>query len=61
MREIRLSRPALKLQLKPEESLMKGSLMIATSAVILLVGMLARIAMGIQQNFVLARRKRISI
>jgi hypothetical protein len=35
---------------------MIGSLMICTSAVILLVGMLAGIAMGIQQNFVLRRR-----
>src|ERR1700724_167597 len=33
---------------------MIGSLMMCTSAVILLVGMLAGIAMGIQQNFVLA-------
>ena len=33
---------------------MIGSLMICTSAVILLVGMLAGIAMGIEQNFVLA-------
>ena len=33
---------------------MIGSLMMCASAVILLVGMLAGIAMGIQQNFVLA-------
>ena len=33
---------------------MIGSLMMCTGAVILLVGMLAGIAMGIQQNFVLA-------
>jgi len=33
---------------------MIGSLMMCTSAVILLVGMLAGIVMGIQQNFVLA-------
>jgi hypothetical protein len=33
---------------------MIGSLMMCTSAVILLVGMLAGIAMGIEQNFVLA-------
>jgi hypothetical protein len=33
---------------------MIGSLMMCTSVVILLVGMLAGIAMGIQQNFVLA-------
>jgi hypothetical protein len=33
---------------------MIGSLMICTSAVILLAGMLAGIAMGIEQNFVLA-------
>ena len=33
---------------------MIGSLMICLSAVVLLVGMLAGIAMGIQQNFMLA-------
>jgi hypothetical protein len=33
---------------------MIGSLMMCTSAVVLLVGMLAGIAMGIEQNFVLA-------
>src|SRR5450432_628258 len=37
-----------------KERRMIGSLMICTSAVILLVGMLAGIAMGIEQNFVLA-------
>src|SRR5258708_3739860 len=38
----------------PRECLMIGSLMMCTSAVILLVGMLVGIAMGIEQNFVLA-------
>jgi hypothetical protein len=37
-----------------KERRMIGSLMMCTSAVILLVGMLAGIVMGIQQNFVLA-------
>jgi hypothetical protein len=37
-----------------KEERMIGSLMMCTSAVILLVGMLAGIVMGIQQNFVLA-------
>jgi hypothetical protein len=37
-----------------KEAMMIGSLMMRTSAVILLVGMLAGIVMGVQQNFVLA-------
>ena len=39
---------------------MIGSLMMCLSVVVLLVGMLAGIAMGISQNFVLRRRMRIS-
>src|ERR1700736_5255162 len=37
-----------------KESLMIGSLMICTAVLILLVGMLAGITMGVQQNFTLA-------
>ena len=39
---------------------MIGSLMMCVSVVVLLFGMLAGIGMGIQQNFVFARRTRIS-
>ena len=44
----------LQIPTETKESPMIGSLMMCTSAVVLLVGMLAGIAMGIEQNFTLA-------
>src|SRR6202165_5379638 len=54
MRELRLSQPAFNSQMIAKEGLMIGSLMMCVSTVVLLVGMLAGIVMGIEQNFTLA-------
>jgi hypothetical protein len=64
VRELRLSQSAFnhkaKQQTKKQGELMIGSLMMCLSVVVLLVGMLAGIAMGIQQNFTLAPRTHTS-
>jgi ABC-type nickel/cobalt efflux system permease component RcnA len=53
VRELRLSQSAFNHKAKQEtkKKLMIGSLMMCLSVVVLLVGMLAGIVMGIEQNF----------